>query len=120
MPDGDRAVCSISVIDNVTRITVQSLEFNTDELNMSVGASAELIPIINPKDVFNNGMLNSNLTWSSTNESVASVSDGKITAKSKGTAVIKEKGKELENEQSVQFFSRSGSAAGRGLKRSSR
>ena len=67
-----------SVIDNVTRITVQSLEFNTDELNMSVGASAELIPIINPKDVFNNGMLNSNLTWSSTNESVASVSDGRI------------------------------------------
>lgn len=89
LPDGDRAVCSISVIDNVTRITVQSLEFNTDELNMSVGASAELIPIINPKDVFNNGMLNSNLTWSSTNESVASVSNGKITAKSKGTAVIK-------------------------------
>lgn len=89
LPDGDRAVCKISVIDNVTRMTVQSLEFNTDELNMSVGANAELIPIINPKDVFNNGMLNSNLVWSSTNESVASVNEGKVTAKSVGTAVIK-------------------------------
>lgn len=89
LPDGDRAVCAISVIDNVTRITVQSLEFNTDELHMAVGASAELIPIINPKDVFNNGMLNSSLIWSSTNENVVSVNNGKLTAKGAGTAVIK-------------------------------
>lgn len=89
LPNGERASCDISVIDNVTRLTVQSLEFNTDKLNMSVGASANLIPIINPKDTFNNGTLNSNLIWSSTNESVATVNNGQIKANSVGTTVIK-------------------------------
>ncbi|MGM9936640.1 MAG: Ig-like domain-containing protein, partial [Candidatus Ornithomonoglobus sp.] len=88
LPNGDTKACDITVIDNVTRLTVQRIEFNADELKLAVGSSAELIPIIYPKEVYDNGVLNKSLIWSSSDESVAAVENGVVTAKTAGTAVI--------------------------------
>lgn len=89
LPDGDTAVCAVSVIDNITRSTVQTLELNTSSLSLPVGAGADLIPIINPKDVFENGAMDTSLAWSSSDISVAKVENGKVTATGAGTAKIK-------------------------------
>lgn len=87
-PNGDKAECVITVIDNVTRETVQTLDFNTDKLTLAPEETAKLIPIINPKDVYSNGVLNTNLTWSSSDTSVATVSNGVITAIAAGKTTI--------------------------------
>ena len=57
LPNGDKKSCTVSVVDNITRSTVGTLEFNTSSLSLAVGADAELIPIINPKDIYGNGCL---------------------------------------------------------------
>lgn len=88
LPNGEKAVCSISVIDNAARLTTQRIEFNTDRLNLSSGQSAALKTIVYPKDIYQNGMLNENLIWESSDTSVASVQNGKITAVANGTAII--------------------------------
>ncbi|MBQ8300540.1 MAG: Ig-like domain-containing protein, partial [Clostridia bacterium] len=89
LPNGEKKSCDITVIDNVTRLTVQAVEFNTDELNLLTGNTATLTPIIYPKDTFNNGVLNTSLTWSSSYEAVATVENGVIAAKKSGTTIIK-------------------------------
>lgn len=89
LPNGDKQSCEISVIDNITRSTVGTIEFNTNSLSLAVGADAQLIPIINPKDIYNNGAIDTTLKWETSNAEVASVENGKITAVSAGTAVIK-------------------------------
>lgn len=88
LPNGQQAVCSISVIDNAARLTTQRIEFNTDSLNLSSGQSANLKTIVYPKDIYQNGMLNQNILWESSDTSVTTVQDGKITAVANGTAVI--------------------------------
>lgn len=89
LPNGEKKSCAISVIDNITRSTVQTIEFNTDSLTMAAGESAKLIPIINPKDIYGNGALDTSLAWSSSDESVAKVENGIVTAVDTGTAVVK-------------------------------
>ena len=42
LPNGEKAYCSISVIDNAARLTTQRIEFNTEALNLSAGQNAEL------------------------------------------------------------------------------
>ena len=88
LPDGDTAICRVSVIDNITRATVQTLELNTDSLILAPGGSAELIPIVYPKDVFGNGAMNSSVSWTTSDPDVASVENGRVTAAGVGTAVI--------------------------------
>ena len=89
LPNGEKANCSVSVIDNASRLTMNRIEFNTEKLNLAPGTTAELKTIFYPKDIYNIGMLNTELTWSSSDTSVAAVSDGVITAKSNGIAIIK-------------------------------
>lgn len=89
LPNGDSSVCAVSVIDNITRSTMQSLEFNTSSLLLAVGTDAELIPIINPKDIYGNGALDTSLKWETSNANVATVENGKVTAVGAGTATIK-------------------------------
>lgn len=89
LPNGDKKSCAVSVIDNITRSTVGTPEFNTNSLSLAAGAKAELIPIINPKDIYGNGALDTSLTWESSNAAVAAVENGKVTALSAGTATIK-------------------------------
>lgn len=89
LPNGDKKSCTVSVVDNITRSTVGTLEFNTSSLSLAVGADAELIPIINPKDIYGNGALDTSLKWETSNAAVATVENGKVTAVSTGTATIK-------------------------------
>ena len=88
LPNGEKAYCSVSVIDNAARLTTQRIEFNTEALNLSAGQSAELKAIVYPKDIYQNGMLDSSLVWESSDTSVAAVDNGRITAVGNGTAVI--------------------------------
>lgn len=88
LPDGSRASCYIPVIDNASRLTVEKLSFNADALTLPKGQTAELKTIVYPKDIYNLEILNSTVTWSSSDSSVASVKDGAVTAARAGKAVI--------------------------------
>lgn len=88
LPDGSKRRCYISVIDNYTRLTTQRIEFNIDELNLKIGESSTVLPIIYPKDLYNNGMLDNTLEWSSSDTGVATVENGIINAVGNGTATI--------------------------------
>lgn len=88
LPDGAGAECVLTVIDHYSRLTIVEIELNTDELELCAGKRARLIPILYPKDLYGNGMLNERLLWKSMDESVAVVEDGLITAAGEGETVI--------------------------------
>ena len=88
LPDGASAECCITVIDNFTRFTVSEIVLNTNGLHLKRGESAQLIPILYPKDIYGNGMLDTSLIWESRDEEIARVEDGKITAVGIGEAEI--------------------------------
>ena len=71
-PNGD-------VIYKVTGVSLSS-----DTLTLKVGESETLTPIITPENA-----TNPNVTWSSDDESVATVEDGKVTAVGAGNTTIK-------------------------------
>jgi uncharacterized protein YjdB len=79
--DGDfQAICAVTVTES--RVTGVSLNTSTD--TVAVGYSDQLIATVAPADA-----TNKNLTWSSDNPSVASVSSyGLVTGVSTGTANI--------------------------------
>ena len=88
LPDGSRAECIITVIDNYTRLTVLEIELNTPRLHLGKGEEAVLYPIFYPKDIYKNGMLDTRLSWNSTDEKVAEIRKGRITARGIGEADI--------------------------------
>lgn len=88
LPDGSCAECRITVIDNYTRLTVSGIELNTRQLQLQTGKSARLIPVLYPKDIYENGMLDDSLIWESGDESVATVTDGRVTAVGAGETDI--------------------------------
>lgn len=74
------ATCKVTV----SVIHVSGISLNKTSLNMTIGGTQQLSATIAPSNAENKAV-----TWSSNNESVAQVSsNGKITAKSKGTAII--------------------------------
>lgn len=78
--DGEyKDICAVSVIkkDDV------SISLNKTSLSLYVGDSEILVATILP-----DGETNKNLVWSSSNEKVATVENGKVIAKSAGTAEI--------------------------------
>lgn len=99
LPGQTPAVCSITVIDNMTRTTVREIVLNLSELILPLRGSARLIPILYPKDICRElpdafepdrlaKTMNDTLLWYSDNETVATVSDGIVTAHAPGTACI--------------------------------
>lgn len=64
-------------------IPVTGIELNQTSLSIEIGKTAELKAVVLPDDA-----TNKNVAWSSSNSSIASVSEGVITAVSSGTAVI--------------------------------
>lgn len=89
LPDGASAVCTVTVIDNASRLTVERLSFNTDALNLSATQTAKLTPIFYPKDIYNLGILNTSLSWQSSDTAVAAVdNNGNVTAVGNGAATI--------------------------------
>ena len=71
-------------IEDILKIKVEEIKLNTDTLQMKIGEEEILIPTILPDNASNKNVL-----WSSTNEEVATISDGKVIAKSAGTTTIK-------------------------------
>lgn len=99
LPDGSEASCILTVIDNMTRTTVQSLRLNTDLLYLEPGMSAELKAILLPRDIFADTpsgdnpnvpakTMNTEVTWFSTDENVVKVTSGKVEAAGIGEADI--------------------------------
>ena len=72
------ATCHVTVIKYVS-----SIELNEDEMTLFAGETKKLIATVIPMDATNR-----TLAWTSTDEAVATVEDGIVTARSKGSASI--------------------------------
>lgn len=72
---------NVIVADNV--ISVTELELSTDSVSLVVGKSETVTATVNPSNA-----TDKTVTWCSNDESIATVSDGVITAISKGTVII--------------------------------
>lgn len=70
-------------IENNEEIAIKNISLNKTELNITEGDSYNLIATITPSEA-----TNKTLTWSSDDEKVAKVENGKVTAISEGTANI--------------------------------
>ncbi len=66
-----------------TTIPVESISLNKSTLTLTVGKSETLTAKVAPDNA-----TNQEVTWESSNDKVATVSNGKVTAKAKGTATI--------------------------------
>ena len=77
--NGKTATCKVTV----NPIVVTSVSLNKSSMELNVGDSNTLTATISPSNA-----TNKTVTWSSSNSSVASVSNGKITGVAEGTATI--------------------------------
>ena len=80
--NGKTATCSVTVVDN-TVVSPISISLNKTELTLTVGESYTLSASISPSNA-----TPKTVTWSSSTSSVATVSNGKVTANAKGTTNI--------------------------------
>ncbi len=64
-------------------IPVESLSLDRQEATVAIGATVSLLPVIDPLDA-----TNKNVTWSTSDATVATVNDGIITGVALGTATI--------------------------------
>ena len=80
--DGSKtAACNVTVSD--TAVAVTSLALNKTSTSITAGNTEKLTATITPS-----GATNQNVTWSSSNTAIATVSGGTVTAVSAGTATI--------------------------------
>ena len=82
------SLCALSILFACTQeepapIRVESIELDSEELELIEGSSVSLVATILPEDAENQ-----NVIWSSSNKAVASVKDGEVTALKVGEAVI--------------------------------
>ncbi len=82
------SLCALSILFACTQeepapIRVESIELDSEELELIEGNSISLVATILPEDAENQ-----NVIWSSSNKAVASVKDGEVTALKVGEAVI--------------------------------
>ena len=81
--DGKSASCKVTV-NGQTTVPVASVELNQTTLELIAGKEATLTATVKPDDA-----TNKTVTWSSNNETVATVdNNGKVTAKAAGEAII--------------------------------
>ena len=78
---GKTATCEVKVVAKTVAVTSVSLDKTSVEL--SEGDETSLTATVNPDNA-----TNKNVTWKSSDSSVASVSDGRVTALKTGTAMI--------------------------------
>jgi len=64
-------------------ISVTGVTLDESELSLAVGESATLTPIVAPSNA-----TNKNVSWESSNDAIATVVDGEVTAVAEGTATI--------------------------------
>ncbi|MDD3368569.1 MAG: Ig-like domain-containing protein [Lachnospiraceae bacterium] len=83
---GKSASCTVTVSNKT--IAVSGISLNKSSLSLKKGSSETLTATISPSDASDKG-----ISWESSNTSIATVSDGKVTAVAKGTATITAKAK---------------------------
>ncbi len=77
-------VCTVNVSeDTPAPVKVESVSLDITSKTLKVGATVKLTPSFTPANPDNK-----NVSWSSSNTAVASVSDGLVTANKSGTAII--------------------------------
>ena len=76
--NGKKATCKVTVVINPT-----SVKLNRTSVSLVKGKNVTLKATVNPSNASNK-----KVTWTSSNKKVATVSNGKVTAKNYGTAVI--------------------------------
>ena len=82
--DGKSVSCKVTVNGQPATVPVQSVELNQTTLELKAGNTATLTATVKPDDA-----TNKTVTWSSNNETVATVdNNGKVTAKAAGEAII--------------------------------
>lgn len=81
---GYSASCSVTVNEVSTTVSVQGVTLSTNTLSMKVRETANLTANIRPSSA-----TNKNVTWSTNNNAVATVSNGLVTAHAKGQATIR-------------------------------
>lgn len=74
--------CTVTV-DDSTPVAVTGVTLNKTSASISLGNTITLVATVTPTNA-----TNKNVTWSSSDESVATVSDGVVTSKAVGTATI--------------------------------
>lgn len=74
---------SISITVNLKEVQVTGITLNTNEVRLAVDDSIDVHALVEPENAKAN-----NFVWESDNEKVATVNGGKITAHSKGKAII--------------------------------
>ena len=83
--NGDVRTYSIEIVrGQVEKIPLKSISLDKTSLNLSVGQSHNLTVSFNPIDTTDD----KTITWSSSNENVIKVTNGKVTAVGKGEAVV--------------------------------
>ena len=75
------AVCKITIMDKPINIT--SISLNQTNTNMNVGNTLALSVTFNPANA-----TNKNITWTSSNNNIATVNNGVVTAKAAGNVTI--------------------------------
>ena len=78
---GKSATCTVKVSTKVVAVT--SITLDKISLSMKVGETETITATVNPANA-----ADKSVTWGSSDVSVATVSDGKVTAKKSGTAII--------------------------------
>ena len=82
--DGDKtATCLVTVSNIVDKIPVSGVALNKQNMTLLIGGSEQLTETVAPPDA-----TNKNVTWSSSNEAVATVSGGLVTGVSEGSATV--------------------------------
>ena len=80
--DGNKtATCQVKVVPNIVSVTGVSL--NKHEMTIMADGSESLVATVSPTNASDK-----NVIWTTTNDSVATVSNGIVTAKNEGIAVI--------------------------------
>ena len=81
--DGDfKDICTVTVTEPPT-VSVTSVTLDKTSLTLDVGGSSTLTATVKPDDATNKAV-----TWSSSNENVATVNNGVVTAVGAGTATV--------------------------------
>ncbi len=80
---GKTATCKVTVKENTNIVKPTGITLDQTSLSLSEGGSATLTATVAPANT-----TNKTVTWTSDNPSVATVSGGKVTAVSQGSAVI--------------------------------
>lgn len=84
--DGNiKSNCKVIVTGTSTPKPITNLEINKTELELKVGRTEELTLTVSPNDA------TENIIWTSSNENVATVINGRVTSKAVGTTTIKAK-----------------------------